>query len=198
MTGQSAEQYKYRVKWSSRFKKDYKLAIKRGYDISLIDEVIRLIAMGDQQKKLIDEYDDHELGLEIFNKLFSGIDRNRSRAIVTFISCDYRVHITTDGCGDHDGILVIVVFISNCVLTIYAECIEKFKQSKKLCYYSAAFFVHVFFFLELLSGKVVDVCNLLCCNATDDLFICYCEKNLFSGITPWLPILKYIDDDISV
>jgi mRNA interferase YafQ len=35
---------KYRVKWSSRFKKDYKLAIKRGYDIDLLDEVIRLIA----------------------------------------------------------------------------------------------------------------------------------------------------------
>ena len=52
---------KYRVKWSSRFKKDYKLAIKRGYDIDLLDEVIRLIAKGDQQQKLIDDYDDHEL-----------------------------------------------------------------------------------------------------------------------------------------
>lgn len=52
---------KYTVKWSSRFKKDYKLAIKRGYDISLIDDVIRLIAKGDEQQKLIEEYDDHEL-----------------------------------------------------------------------------------------------------------------------------------------
>ena len=33
---------KYTVKWSSRFKKDYKLAIKRGYDISLIDDVLVL------------------------------------------------------------------------------------------------------------------------------------------------------------
>ncbi len=55
------EQYKYKVKWSSRFKKDYKLAIKRGYDINLIDDVIKLIAKGDQQQKLIEEYDDHEL-----------------------------------------------------------------------------------------------------------------------------------------
>lgn len=53
--------YKYSVKWSSRFKKDYKLAMKRGYDIGLLDEVIRLIARGDQQQKLIEEYDDHEL-----------------------------------------------------------------------------------------------------------------------------------------
>ena len=53
---------KYKVKWSSRFKKDYKLAMKRGYNIDLIDDVIRLIAKGDQQQKLIDEYDDHELG----------------------------------------------------------------------------------------------------------------------------------------
>ena len=55
------EQYKFKVKWSSRFKKDYKLAIKRGYDINLIDDVIKLIAKGDQQQKLIEEYDDHEL-----------------------------------------------------------------------------------------------------------------------------------------
>lgn len=53
--------YKYKVKWSTRFKKEYKLAMKRGYDIGLLDEVIRLIARGDQQQKLIEEYDDHEL-----------------------------------------------------------------------------------------------------------------------------------------
>jgi mRNA interferase YafQ len=52
---------KYKVKWSTRFKKDYKLAMKRGLNIDLLDEVIRLIAKGDQQQKLIDEYSDHEL-----------------------------------------------------------------------------------------------------------------------------------------
>jgi len=52
---------KYKVKWSTRFKKDYKLAIKRGYNISLLDDVIRLIAKGDQQERLIEDYDDHEL-----------------------------------------------------------------------------------------------------------------------------------------
>jgi len=52
---------KYKVKWSTRFKKDYKLAMKRGYDIKLLDGVIRLIAKGDQQQRLIDEYNDHEL-----------------------------------------------------------------------------------------------------------------------------------------
>ena len=57
-------QYKYKVKWSSRFKKDYKQAIKRGYDINLIDDVIKLIAKGNQQQRLIDEYDDHELNGE--------------------------------------------------------------------------------------------------------------------------------------
>lgn len=53
---------KYKIKWSTRFKKDYKLAMKRGYNIDLLDEVIRLIATGDQQQKLINKYDDHELG----------------------------------------------------------------------------------------------------------------------------------------
>ena len=52
----------YRVKWTARFKKDYKLAIKRGYRIELLDEVIRLIAQGSQEQQLKDRYDDHELG----------------------------------------------------------------------------------------------------------------------------------------
>ena len=53
---------RYKVKWSSRFKKDYKLAMKRGYDINLLDDVIHLIARGDQQQKLFKEYGDLELG----------------------------------------------------------------------------------------------------------------------------------------
>ena len=60
MTGE----YKYKIKWSSRFKKDYKLAMKRENDISLLDDVITLIAKGDQQQKLINEYNDHELSGE--------------------------------------------------------------------------------------------------------------------------------------
>jgi len=41
---------KYKVKWSSRFKKDYKLAMKRGYNIEMLDDVIRLIAKGTSSK----------------------------------------------------------------------------------------------------------------------------------------------------
>lgn len=51
----------YKVKWTTRFKKDYKLALKRGCNINLLDDVIRLIAKGDQQQKLVNEYNDHEL-----------------------------------------------------------------------------------------------------------------------------------------
>lgn len=51
----------YKVKWTTRFKKDYKLALKRGYNINLLDDVIRLIAKGDQQQKLVNEYNDREL-----------------------------------------------------------------------------------------------------------------------------------------
>ncbi|MBQ7679349.1 MAG: type II toxin-antitoxin system YafQ family toxin [Butyrivibrio sp.] len=35
--------------------------MSRGLDISLIDEVIVLIAEGTNQQRLIEEYDDHEL-----------------------------------------------------------------------------------------------------------------------------------------
>lgn len=52
---------KYKVKWTSRFKREYKLAAKRGCDMGLIDEVIRLLAKGDEQKRLTEEYDDHPL-----------------------------------------------------------------------------------------------------------------------------------------
>ena len=47
-----------RVIWTSKFKKDYKLAIKRGLDIELLDNAIRLLATG---QPLPEEYNDHNL-----------------------------------------------------------------------------------------------------------------------------------------
>ena len=49
---------KYTVKWTSRFKKEYKLLMKRGEDIQALDNVIRLLADG---VKLPPEYHDHVL-----------------------------------------------------------------------------------------------------------------------------------------
>ena len=46
------------VIWTSRFKKDYKLAMKRGLNIDKIDDVIRMIASG---QTLPEEYCDHQL-----------------------------------------------------------------------------------------------------------------------------------------
>ncbi len=43
---------------SNRFKKDLKLAIKRGYNIKLLDNVVNQLAM---QIKLEEKYKDHEL-----------------------------------------------------------------------------------------------------------------------------------------
>ena len=37
---------KYTIKPTTQFKKDYKLATKRGLDIKLLDEVIATLAMG--------------------------------------------------------------------------------------------------------------------------------------------------------
>ena len=54
-------QAKYRVKWTTRFKKDYKLAQKRGYDIELLKKVVKMIASGNQHKKLMEDYNDHPL-----------------------------------------------------------------------------------------------------------------------------------------
>ncbi len=48
----------YKVIWTSRFKKDYKNAIKRGFQIDLLDETIRLLA---NEGKLPKKYKEHDL-----------------------------------------------------------------------------------------------------------------------------------------
>lgn len=52
---------KYQIEISSRFKKDYKLAKKRGYDLSLLKKVIDLLANGEP---LPEKYHDHPLAGE--------------------------------------------------------------------------------------------------------------------------------------
>lgn len=47
-----------KVVWTSKFKKDYKLAIKRGYDIEILDNVIRQLAAGESLPR---ELNDHRL-----------------------------------------------------------------------------------------------------------------------------------------
>lgn len=42
---------KYLVKITSQFKRDYKLAMKRGMKISLLDEVVTLLSNGDPHKQ---------------------------------------------------------------------------------------------------------------------------------------------------
>lgn len=46
------------VKYSNLFKKDYKLMKKRGYDLSLLQEVVEMLA---NNKTLPDKYRDHYL-----------------------------------------------------------------------------------------------------------------------------------------
>ncbi len=48
----------YNIKLSTQFKKDYKLIKKRGLDISLLKEVVALLANGE---KLEEKYRDHSL-----------------------------------------------------------------------------------------------------------------------------------------
>ena len=48
----------YTVIWTSRFKKDYKLLMKQGADMSLLDDVIRLLSSGET---LPEQYHDHAL-----------------------------------------------------------------------------------------------------------------------------------------
>lgn len=49
---------KYEIQITTRFKKDYKLAQKRGCDLNLLQDVITLLANGEQ---LPENYKDHPL-----------------------------------------------------------------------------------------------------------------------------------------
>lgn len=49
---------KKQVVWTNQFKKDYKMAIKRGLPIDELDEVIRLLVLDDS---LPEKYKDHDL-----------------------------------------------------------------------------------------------------------------------------------------
>lgn len=46
------------IVWTNQFKKDYKMSIKRGLNIELLDNVIRILAEGNT---LPVEYKDHQL-----------------------------------------------------------------------------------------------------------------------------------------
>ncbi len=47
-----------KVRYSSKFKKDFKVIVKRGYDISLFEEVLNLLR---EEKPLPEKYSDHAL-----------------------------------------------------------------------------------------------------------------------------------------
>lgn len=47
-----------KIKYQTAFKKDYKLVVRRGYNISLMEEIISLLA---EQKPLPDKHRDHAL-----------------------------------------------------------------------------------------------------------------------------------------
>lgn len=51
-------QTKYIVKPTSQFRKDYKLALKRGLNLTLLEDVVAALAMG---KKLPEKHKDHGL-----------------------------------------------------------------------------------------------------------------------------------------
>ena len=52
---------KYKVKYTSQFKKELKAVVKRGYDPNEIQHVIDLIAEGTNASELCSKYRDHAL-----------------------------------------------------------------------------------------------------------------------------------------
>lgn len=52
---------KYTVKFTAKFKKDYKLALKRGCKREKMETVLTLLADGNQSEILLTKYKDHAL-----------------------------------------------------------------------------------------------------------------------------------------
>ncbi len=47
-----------KIRYSGRFKKDFKIIVKRGYDVKLLEEVLNILV---QEKALPQKYLDHSL-----------------------------------------------------------------------------------------------------------------------------------------
>ena len=56
------------IVWTTKFKKDYKLAMKRHMDIGLLDDIIRALSRGE---KLPEKNKDHEL-TAVWGNLYGG------------------------------------------------------------------------------------------------------------------------------
>ena len=52
-----------KIRYSSRFKKDYKVVVKRGYDVKLLEEVIQILV---EEKPLPPKYLEHPLSGSYF------------------------------------------------------------------------------------------------------------------------------------
>ena len=65
------------IVWTTKFKKDYKLAIKRNLNIDLLDDIIRSLSRGEV---LPDKNKDHELTGE-----WSGQGMSHPAGLVTYL-----------------------------------------------------------------------------------------------------------------
>jgi mRNA interferase YafQ len=66
-----------KIRYSSRFKKDFKTIVKRGYDVNLLEEIINILVQG---KPLPKKYRDHPL---------AGNYGGHVNAILLLIGCSY-------------------------------------------------------------------------------------------------------------
>ena len=79
---------KYTIKWTSRFKKVYKLLMKRGEDIQALDNVIRSLAAG---VTLPPEYHDH-----VLSGRYAGLHECHVRPDLLLVyDCDEEVLVLT-------------------------------------------------------------------------------------------------------
>ena len=89
---------KYRIKWSAIFKKQYKLMMKRGVDITLLDNVVRMLAAGE---KLPSVYRDHSLSGK-----FNGLRECHIRPdwLLVYCYCEDELILTLSRTGSHSDI----------------------------------------------------------------------------------------------
>ena len=95
----------YTIKWTSRFKNEYKLLIKRGEDIQALDNVIRLLANG---VKLPPEYHDH-----ILSGRYAGLHECHIHRDLLLIFDPYEgvIVVTLFRSGSHSDLFQVTFFL---------------------------------------------------------------------------------------
>ena len=114
------------------------------------------------------------------------------------VSGDNQINAGPLCAGDHDGVFVIIVFDAEGILAVFTEGIHDAKEGEDAGDNFSDFAINVFFTLELLLGKEMDIGYFLGGDESVNLFICDSKEDFFSVIKPRASFLKDVQNDVCI